>query len=68
MPPKPAALLGLIIGIMLAVWGVWRLVRQARMTPEERRKSFPLWLVVILTLMGLSEIAGSIRKILQLFG
>jgi len=68
MPPKPAAILGVIIGVMLSVWGIWALIRRARMTPEERQRSFPLWIVLLLTLMGLAEIGGSIRKILQLFG
>jgi uncharacterized membrane protein len=68
MPPKPAAILGLIIGVMLSVWGVWVLIRRARMTPEERQRFFPLWIVLLLTLMGLAEAGGSIRKIFQLFG
>lgn len=67
MPPKPAAILGLIIGTMLAVWGVWTLIRRARMTKQERQHAFPLWIVLILTLMGIAEVGGSIRKILQLF-
>jgi len=68
MPPKAAAILGLIIGLMLAIWGVWTLIRRTRMSPEERQRGFPLWIILILTLMGIAEVGGSIRKILQLFG
>lgn len=67
MPPRPAAVLGLVIGVMLFVWGTWMLVRRFRMTKEQRQRAFPLWIVLILTLMGLAEIGGSIRKIQQLF-
>lgn len=65
MPKEWAAILGIVIGGMLVLWSVFMLIRRFRMTEEQKARSARLWIILLLGLMGLGELSGSIRKLMQ---
>lgn len=67
MPKEWAAVLGLVIGLMLVIWSSAMIIRRFRMTEEQKARSARLWIIILLGIMGLGELSGSIRKLLQYF-